>query len=246
MWFSDKPRPQQYLTKELGELFLDIPSLEFEKFTLAFWLIITKEWSGIDHHRLDKFLLLVRRALFFQLKRLKVEEFDAETVKVYLDNLAKCPLSGDQRIPHGIPFHLMDIYCDELEKVIFEDLETEEDDDEEKDEEDLKKKQKKIIEQIPLKQLFDPFVALSINSKYKPLRTKIKGEMFDDGRLEEWGIQLKEKKQEKKQKKKQVEESEDEEDNDEDEDEDEDQYEDADEDANEDDESDEDGWKGFD
>lgn len=193
MWFSDKPRPQQYLAKELGELVLDVPAKEYEKFVLAYWLIITKEWSGIDHHRLDKFLLLVRRSLHYQIKRLKVEEYNESLMNSFLEDLKKCPLSGDKRIPNGIPFHIIDIYCDELEKIMFEDLEKE-GDFEEYDEDE----KSEIIKATPIETLLKPIVELQKTAIYKPLRVKIKDEFFEDPRLIQWGFQFNEKKEKEK------------------------------------------------
>jgi ribosomal RNA-processing protein 1 len=201
MWFSDKPRPQQYLARELGELFLDVPVAEFAKFQLAFWVIIAKDWANIDHWRLDKFLLMLRKVFFYQLKRLQIEEFSGDLVGAFVKNMEKIPLSGDQKIPHGIPFHMIDIFCDELEKVMFEELEDENDDGEE-DEEQIERKKKEIINQTPIKELLQPFVTLSVESKYKPLRDGVKQNLFQDSRLEQWEIDVSKKQKHNKTEKK--------------------------------------------
>ncbi|KAH3675465.1 hypothetical protein WICMUC_002754 [Wickerhamomyces mucosus] len=185
MWFSDRPRPQQRLANDLGELFLIIPLQNYSNFCKGFWSVISKEWSGIDHHRLDKFLLLVRRAIFNQLKKLNQENWDDKLVKKFLQVLAEIPLSGDQRIPNGIPFHLIDIYADELERLMFSELE---EDEEDGDQEDLAKQRQEIIDETPLKDLIGPFEKLSQSALNRTLRDKIKEDLLHDPRLVAWGV----------------------------------------------------------
>lgn len=217
MWFSDKPRPQQRLANDLGELFLIIPNQNYKVFCSSFWFVISKEWSSIDHHRLDKFLLLVRRVLFNQVKKLKQEDWSEELVQEFLETLREIPLSGNQKIPNGIPFHLIDIYAVELERLLFEGVEEEGDEDEEEAAK-IEEQKSQAIEEAPLKELIKPFQELSKTALFKPLREKIKEDLLSDERLVEWDAVDSEKSDTEK-------ESEDE---------------------NEERESDEDGWKGFD
>ncbi|ONH66217.1 Ribosomal RNA-processing protein 1 [Cyberlindnera fabianii] len=182
MWFCDRPRPQQRLAADLGELYLSIPSQNFSKFCLAFWIVMAREWMAIDHHRLDKFLLLVRRVVFFQLKRLREEEWNETLLQGFVEALKKCPLSGDAKVSTGIPFHLIDIYADELERMMFEEIQ--EDEEDEEDEE----KRSEIVDRTPLDELIQPFVTLSKEALLKTLREKIKTDLLADERLKKWGI----------------------------------------------------------
>lgn len=93
MWFSDRPRRQQRLANELGELHglyfdpkdnsnadeLTINDEAFIKFSKGFWKVICFEWFNIDRHRLDKYLLLVRRVLFNQLKYLQSRNWNKKS-----------------------------------------------------------------------------------------------------------------------------------------------------------------------
>ncbi|KAH3685701.1 hypothetical protein WICPIJ_003325, partial [Wickerhamomyces pijperi] len=186
MWFSDKPRPQQRLAADLGELFLIIPNQNYKVFCASFWFVICKEWSSIDHHRLDKFLLLVRRVLFNQIKKLKQEEWNQDLVQQFLATLREIPLSGSQKIPNGIPFHLIDIYGDELERLLFEGIHEEEGDEEDEELAKIQEEKKQAIEEAPLKELLKPFEELRKTALFKPLREKIRDDLLKDPRLIEW------------------------------------------------------------
>ncbi|CAM9024702.1 unnamed protein product [Wickerhamomyces anomalus] len=168
MWFSDRPRPQQRLARDLSSLFDIIPKQNWKLFNESWWVIICKEWPHIDHWRLDKFLMLVRFNL----------------------NAIKIPLSGDKKIPNGIPFHIIDIYVDELEKVVFKDVEEkdEEEEDEEDEQDDINKRKQDIIDSTPVGELISVFDELSKEAAYKTLREKIRDEVLKDDRLKQWGV----------------------------------------------------------
>ncbi len=190
MWFSDRPRPQQRLARDLSSLFDIIPKQNWELFNESWWVIICKEWPHIDHWRLDKFLMLVRFNLNAMFARLEKEEWDDEMVEQFLQVLKKIPLSGDKKIPNGIPFHIIDIYVDELEKVVFKDVEeNDEDEDEEDDEQDdINKRKQDIIDSTPVGELISVFDELSKEAAYKTLREKIRDEVLKDDRLKQWGV----------------------------------------------------------
>lgn len=200
MWFSDRPRPQQRLANSLGELYvlyfskgdnsskskLTLNDEAFLKFSKAFWKVISFEWYSIDHHRLDKYLLLVRRVLAGQLRYLQLREWDEELVVSYIFSvLRKIPLSGDRKIYNGIPFHIIDIFVDEWEKLVFGD---EDDDDEDGNARDAAE-ERRIIASTPLAQFVEIFHDLAQNTRnIKVLRDKIKSDFLKDARLEKWGV----------------------------------------------------------
>ncbi|KAH3901868.1 related to Ribosomal RNA-processing protein 1 [Saccharomycodes ludwigii] len=193
MWFCDKPRPQQRLADKLGELHLiflsqnNKPNVEgFIRFSKSFWKVILLEWYTIDHHRIDKYLLLIRRCFYNQLLFLDKCSYDSELVSKYLEKvLMKFPLSGDKRVYTGIPMHIIDIFVDEWERV-FEKEEEESD-----DEENEKRKQidQKIINASCVSKMVDIFQKLYDNVlNSKVLRKKIKEDILENETLLEWNV----------------------------------------------------------
>ncbi|ORX73761.1 hypothetical protein DL89DRAFT_3550 [Linderina pennispora] len=70
-WLSDKPLVQQELAWNLGNMILACKGVNRGRFLQAFWETICREWSALDKHRIDKYLLLLRRVVFFSLKSLE-------------------------------------------------------------------------------------------------------------------------------------------------------------------------------
>lgn len=204
MWFSDRPRPQQRLASELGELHglyfdpkdntsadeLTINDKAFLKFSKGFWKVMCFEWFNIDRYRLDKYLLLIRRVLFNQLKYLQSRNWDEKLVDEYIAKVLKgLPLSGSLKVYTGIPIHIVDILLDEWERLLKDE---EEEDDEDEDDEKKEEQQRKLAEsakETPLIKfigIFQDLVADYNNSKV--LREKIKEDLFSDTRLTAWGV----------------------------------------------------------
>lgn len=115
MWFSDRPRPQQRLANKLGELYqlyfdeednkredheqISANDKAFIKFSKAFWKVLCIEWFNIDRYRLDKYLLLVRRVFFNQIKYLQSRQWNPVLVEKYIRKVLKSlPLSGDRKV----------------------------------------------------------------------------------------------------------------------------------------------------
>lgn len=204
MWFSDRPRPQQRLANELGNLYqlyfnendnkknnkndeITENDKAFIKFSKAFWKIMLLQWYDIDYHRIDKFLLLVRRVVFNQLKYLQEREWFEPLITQYINKVLKrLPLSGDKKVYNGIPMHLTDIILDEWERLITgKDDENEEEDNEEEEEKEVVE----LIKQTPLKSFIQIFQDLSNDiDNSKVLRDYIKKELLSDTRLLEWEI----------------------------------------------------------
>lgn len=193
MWFSDRPRPQQRLANELGELnvfyfnerdnkdaegTLTLNDEAFIKFSKAFWKIICMEWFQIDRYRIDKFLMLVRRVVFNQLKYLKLRNWDEQVVEAYIDKVLKwLALSASPKVYNGVPLHIIDVLLDEWERLVRP----------EDEEEDLDLAQ--LVQETPLAQflkIFQDIVANTDNSKV--LREAIKKELLADPRLVSWGF----------------------------------------------------------
>ena len=147
------------------------------------------EWFNIDRYRLDKYLLLIRRVLFNQLKYLQSRNWDERLVDEYITKVLRwLPLSGSPKVYTGIPIHIVDILLDEWERLLKEGPEDEDDEDEEKKEEELRKVAESA-KKTPLADvitIFQDIVADYNNSKV--LREKIKEDLFSDTRLVSWGV----------------------------------------------------------
>lgn len=83
------------------------------KFIRSFFNIISQEWFGIDHLRMDKCMMLVRRFVRQNFQFLKNNNWSIDSAKVLSDCYQKC-LSF---IPDGLTYHFAEIYVNELAKV---------------------------------------------------------------------------------------------------------------------------------
>ncbi|KAG0177044.1 hypothetical protein DFQ29_005327 [Apophysomyces sp. BC1021] len=118
-WMSDKPLVQQALANDLGSLVMDMPTANAVPFLGAFWEIHCKEWHGLDRIRLDKYYLLFRRIINFSFQLLASQEWEEELVKEYTTMLLDGPLHPTDRTkPDAIRYHIMDLYFEELDKVL--------------------------------------------------------------------------------------------------------------------------------
>jgi ribosomal RNA-processing protein 1 len=162
MWSCDKPAPQRRLALDLSALvsLLSTPA-NFIGFMRAFWQTISREYTGIDSLRMDKFLFLIRsyvNAGFAYCSKGKWK--DEKTTKEYLELLKEIPLNPrDPKVPNGLKYHVIDIYVDELEKV--------------------------GDEKAPYEVLMGPLVDLGKTAVLKSVRKKV-AEALDDSRVKEW------------------------------------------------------------
>ncbi|KAK0641997.1 nucleolar protein,Nop52-domain-containing protein [Cercophora newfieldiana] len=143
LWMCDRAIPQQTLCAELADLIYVLPRESIVPWLRGFWATMSREWTGIDVLRMEKFLLLVRRvvgASFRWMKTVggkdKVGSWDEGRVEDVLALLKEWPFSLDedvemevilgqeeqsaaasQTIPAGLRLHVLDIWVDEAEKV---------------------------------------------------------------------------------------------------------------------------------
>lgn len=145
------------------------------------------EWFNIDRYRLDKYLLLIRRVLFSQLKYLQSRNWDKKLVDEYIKKVLRwLPLSGSPKVYTGIPIHIVDILLDEWERLL---KDGDEDDEDEENKEEEMRKIAESVKKTPLADviaIFQDIVADYNNSKV--LREKIKEDLFSDTRLVSWDI----------------------------------------------------------
>ncbi|KAF7513408.1 hypothetical protein GJ744_009829 [Endocarpon pusillum] len=154
--------------------------------TTGFWETISREWSGIDRHRMDKYLLLVRcmlRAVFlllYESTRGQATTEEKEAANGQVEVLRKWPLStgrgnGEGRkVPDGIRYHVLDVWVDELEKV-FQDG----------DREDEGKEREKERRTVVLGMIMGLVEKVAGDALTKGVRLRSK-DVLADGRLEEW------------------------------------------------------------
>lgn len=200
MWFCDRPRPQQRLANDLGGLFSNcIVDSQFYNFVESYWNIMIKEWRELDKWRLDKFLMLMRYVIRECFVKLDSKDWDEEFVDGYLTTLKNVILKDDSQIPKAIIYHIIDIWVDEIERVIFPSEEEQEEENEES-EEDVEsieekraekiKERKEILEtrNIPIEKLLEPFKEMSGRKNTEALRNKIRVEILEDERLIELEI----------------------------------------------------------
>ncbi|KAF9209346.1 hypothetical protein BGZ49_005040 [Haplosporangium sp. Z 27] len=119
VWMSDKPIVQQQLSETLSSLIIRVPREGVMDFIATFWETMCAEWHGIDRLRLDKFYFLLRRFLSYSFRMLKENEWDLDTIEEFSNVMINGPLNAKStKVPDSIRFHLIEIYLEELEKIV--------------------------------------------------------------------------------------------------------------------------------
>ncbi|KAJ9054976.1 hypothetical protein DSO57_1008862 [Entomophthora muscae] len=118
-WMSDKPLFQQELADELAGHLLQLPIplalLHFE----CFWSTLINEWSGIDIHRLDKFLLLQRRFVNAGLGLLQAHNWDTHVVSEIARVYREGPFHPTSiKVSNAIRYHILDLFLAELKGAL--------------------------------------------------------------------------------------------------------------------------------
>ncbi|KAK6205987.1 hypothetical protein LQW54_008051 [Pestalotiopsis sp. IQ-011] len=124
LYMCDRPIPQQNLCAELAALADVLPDAAVAPWFTGFWDVMSREWTGIDVLRLEKFLLLVRRVFAKSLIWVREGKGDkgAKRKDAMLALFLEWPFetSGDlKRVPVGLRLHVLDIWVDEVEKAGF-------------------------------------------------------------------------------------------------------------------------------
>ncbi|KAF7798529.1 hypothetical protein EIP86_009750 [Pleurotus ostreatoroseus] len=107
-WMSDKPLVQQALATDIANILLAIPNMASSlAFLRGFWEAISREWSGIDRLRMDKYYMLIRRFVNATFRLLMRAQWDEAAIAD----------PGDMRVPSSLTCHIADIYLEELDKA---------------------------------------------------------------------------------------------------------------------------------
>lgn len=117
MWYSDKVPVQQELAFQIARL-----TRRLHKdgrallFLHCFFATLAREWSGLDHLRLDKFLSLTRRMLNEAFRLVAARAFSADIIEQVVGGLLTKLVDGWG--PNGIRFHIVECYLDEIAAVV--------------------------------------------------------------------------------------------------------------------------------
>ena len=103
----------------------EVGASQLGMFSEAFWETMAREWSGIDVHRMNKILLLIRlvlRSIFMicmpSAKEKNERSSSMSDTKEQSLILERWPLSPRERKgPDGLRYHVLDIWVEELEKA---------------------------------------------------------------------------------------------------------------------------------
>ena len=113
------PKPQQRLAQDFASLVTDtLQKQNVLPFVDAFWQTMARQWSGIDYHRTDKYLRLMRLMLRSTFMCLGKNKFEKSMLDEQNAIVTRTPLNAeDDTIPNGMRYHVLDIFVDELATV---------------------------------------------------------------------------------------------------------------------------------
>ncbi|KAG0144574.1 hypothetical protein CROQUDRAFT_659750 [Cronartium quercuum f. sp. fusiforme G11] len=161
-WMSDKPLVQQQLANELADLCLvyqpqSIPTSKGMAQALTtrggltlwrgFWEAIRREWHGLDRHRIDKYLLLLRRYTERGLRLLQRVNWHPSAIAEWAQILEETVLNvSDVQTPMSLAYHFCDVFLEEVNRTL-----------ESRPENDSESIESITIQPIPIDLLLDPF-----------------------------------------------------------------------------------------
>jgi len=117
LWYSDKVPVQQELVFKIARLTrllhgdLKLAVL----FLRTFFQTMYREWMGLDHLRLDKYMSLIRHMIHEALVLLPTADWSDEAVEAVAGLLRDPVLSSH---PNGIRYHVIDVLLDEVETAV--------------------------------------------------------------------------------------------------------------------------------
>ncbi|KAJ0182909.1 hypothetical protein K1T71_000885 [Dendrolimus kikuchii] len=126
VWMSDKPLVQEDLCESIASILDQFPPEQIKYsmlMTKAGFKVLATEWYGIDHHRMDKFLMLVRRYLRGSLRCLLRCKWSLDSCTLYTKMLSAKDGLFAVNTPHyarnatSMLMHIIDCFLEELAKV---------------------------------------------------------------------------------------------------------------------------------
>ncbi|XP_061381489.1 ribosomal RNA processing protein 1 homolog [Danaus plexippus] len=126
VWMSDKPLVQEELCDNIAEILDLFPVEQIHHAILmmkAGFRVLATEWYGLDQHRMDKFLMLVRRYLRGGWRCLRRADWSLDSCHRFVDMLTgqdglfavKTPSFARNSL--SLMLHVIDCYLEELSKV---------------------------------------------------------------------------------------------------------------------------------
>lgn len=115
LWHSDKAPAQGLLINRFSSLLITLDPLLSLQYFGCFLVTLRREWTGIDHLRLDKFYLLIRRFVNGVFSLMRKYKWDLEYLEKYVEVLEeKGLLANDKLLGNGVNYHVVSVFLDEL------------------------------------------------------------------------------------------------------------------------------------
>uniref|UniRef100_A0A0D6QV29 Ribosomal RNA processing protein 1 homolog n=1 Tax=Araucaria cunninghamii TaxID=56994 RepID=A0A0D6QV29_ARACU len=119
VWHADKRHVQADVIEKLAALVGTLDLNLARDYFQVFILTMRREWGGIDHLRLDKFYLMLRRFLHYVFVVLDARGWDAEVTGSFMKVLTEGTFLADDKFPaRGVSMHLVDVYLGELSEFL--------------------------------------------------------------------------------------------------------------------------------
>ncbi|CAG9576882.1 unnamed protein product [Danaus chrysippus] len=126
VWMSDKPLVQEELCDNISSILDLFPVEQIHHAVLmmkAGFRVLATEWYGLDQHRMDKFLMLVRRYLRGGWRCLKRNDWSLDSCQRFVDMMTgqdglfavKTPSFARNSL--SLMLHIIDCYLEELSKI---------------------------------------------------------------------------------------------------------------------------------
>uniref|UniRef100_A0A224X9N4 Putative nucleolar protein n=1 Tax=Panstrongylus lignarius TaxID=156445 RepID=A0A224X9N4_9HEMI len=114
VWMSDKPLVQEEVVEAISNLMHCFNKFsEAQTFIMCFFQTLSETWFGLDAHRLDKYLMLVRRFLRQSFVLMESYEWKKEQLMKLIASFKQAFLKA----PLGLLMHVCEIYLEELAKI---------------------------------------------------------------------------------------------------------------------------------
>lgn len=158
IWHSDKAPAQALLINRLSSLLLTLDPLLSLQYFSTFLLTLRREWNGIDHLRLDKFYLLIRKFVNGMFCLMRKYKWDLEYLKKYVEVLEdEALLADDKLLGNGVNYHIASVFLEEIKGF------------------NVPLERKEVVDC-----LFGPFFSVLQKSLDKILIGKVKSNVFDE------------------------------------------------------------------
>lgn len=109
-WMSDKVPVQQELAQRLAEMMAPLHEDKALLFLRCFFVIMIREWGGIDRLRMDKFMSLVRKVVHQSLLYVASRGWELSLLERVADVYAELPLNIADLKARGVGFRAASLF----------------------------------------------------------------------------------------------------------------------------------------